>query len=214
MLNPFRYGRIAGHDSEMGVHRQEAPVAHRPGAVGMLACGFLSSRGNIWERFTIASAFGTFGSMIAAGGMALVYYVKIRFELHTLVRCRAPLTDQDFISLSPRLKGVDRFVVHRVRQAAARQFRAIGGDRFHPEDDLETDLHLPDLSFWGEWLESVTDDLGIEEGELARELESGPIQTYGDLVLLFDQARRKSKGVKTPSDNVRSHPVWDRAIDG
>jgi predicted RND superfamily exporter protein len=33
-------------------------------SVGALVCGFLSSRGNLWERFTIVSAFGMICSMI------------------------------------------------------------------------------------------------------------------------------------------------------
>jgi hypothetical protein len=71
-------------------------------ALGMPGCGFLSSRGNIWERFPIALLFGWLGSTIAGAGIALVYYVKIRSELGLLVRRRAPLTDEDFNSLSPR----------------------------------------------------------------------------------------------------------------
>jgi hypothetical protein len=47
-------------------------------AVGMLGCGFLSSRGNMWQRFAIAFSLGMSGSMIAALGMALFYYMRIR----------------------------------------------------------------------------------------------------------------------------------------
>ncbi len=182
--------------------------------VGILGCGFLCSRGNRWERFTIASAFGMLGSMIASAGMALVYYLKIRSDLSRIVRRRAPLTDEDFISLSPQLKSVDPFIVHVVREAAAREFRSIGGDRFLAGDDLETDLHLSDLTLWGEWLEGLATDLGIEEDEFARELESVSVRTYGDLILLFDRLSRRSKGEKSASDHVRSHLVWDRALDG
>ncbi len=182
-------------------------------AVGMAVCGFLSSRGNIWERFTIASAFGFVGSMAAAAALALVYFVKIRSDMSRLLRCRAPLTDEDFICLSPKLKSVEPVVVHRVRQAAAKQFRSIGADRLHPSDDLETDLHLSDLTFWGEWLESITTDLEIQEDELDRELELVPIQTYGDLVLVFDRLWRHSKCAKTRIDAALSHPMSDRAVD-
>jgi hypothetical protein len=179
----------------------------------MLGCGFLSSRGNFWERFTMALAFGWLGSMIATAGIALVYYVKIRSNLGRLVRHRRPLTDKDFTSLSPQLKGVDPFVVRLVRRTAAKEFRSIGGERFQPGDDLEADLHLSDLSFWGEWLEGLARDLGIEEDELAQGMESVTVESYGDLVLLFDRLARRSKGAKTPIDHVSSNLVWDRELD-
>jgi hypothetical protein len=183
-------------------------------ALGMMGCGFLSSGGNIWERFTIAAAFGFIGSMAATFGLVVVYYLKIRFNLSRLVRCRSPLTDKDFRSSSPELAGADLVVVHRVRQALANQFRSMGGDRFRCDDDLETDLHLRDLCFWGEWLETLTADLGIEEHEFARELESVPIKTLCDLVLLFDRLWRLSKATKCRNDHVQSHPIWDRTVDG
>jgi hypothetical protein len=181
---------------------------------GVLGCGFLSSRGNLWERFTILSAFGMIFSMIATYGIALIYYLKIRFELNRLVHSRPQLTDPIFISFSPRLKGVDPFVVHLIREAAAKKFRSIGGERFQPDDDLEADLHLSDLTFsWGEWLEGVATDLGIEEDALDRGLESVPVHTFGDLVLHFDRLLRRSNGVKSPCDQVQSHPVWDDTLD-
>jgi hypothetical protein len=183
-------------------------------SVGVLVCGFLSSRGNLWERFTIISAFGMSCSMFATLGIALIYYLKIRFELSRLVYSRPQLADEAFIALSPWLKGVDPFVVHLIREAAAKEFRSIGGERFRPDDDLETDLHLPDLTFLGgEWLEDVATDLGIEEDELARALESVPVHTYGDLVLLFDRLSRRSNGEKSPCDQVERHPVWDEVLD-
>jgi hypothetical protein len=182
--------------------------------VGVLGCGFLSSRGNLWERFTIVSAFGVSCSMFATLGIALIYYLKIRFELNRLVHSRPQLTDQTFISLSPRLKGVDPFVVHLIREAAAKEFRSIGGERFQPDDDLEADLHLSDLTFsGGEWLEGVATDLGIDEEELSRGSESVPVQTYGDLVLLFDRLSWRSNGEKSPCDQVERHPVWDDILD-
>jgi hypothetical protein len=183
--------------------------------VGMLSCGFLSSRGNLWERFTIVSAFGVIFSMIATYGIALVYYLKIRFELNRLAHSRPQLTDQIFISLSPWLKGIDPFVVHLIRESAAKEFRSIGGERFQPDDDLEANLHLSDLTFsWGEWLEGVATDLGIDEDELARRLESVSVRTFGDLILLFDGLSRCSNGQKSSSDHDRSHPIWDHALDG
>ena len=81
-----------------------------------------------------------------------------------------------------------------VRQTAAKELVLVGGNRFHPGDDLETDLYLSDLTFWGEWLEKVSRrQLEIEEDELALELESVSVRTYGDLVLLFYRLRRARK---------------------
>jgi hypothetical protein len=183
-------------------------------AVGMLVCGFLSSRGNIWERFLIALGIVLLGLMFAPLGVAATYYVKIRSDLYRMIRYRAPLADEEFIAMSPDLKGVNPSIVLRVRQSAAKQFRSIGGDRFYPGDDLETDLHLSDLTFWGEWLEGLTTNLNIEEHDLARGWESMPVRTYGDLVLLFDRLSRQSKGAKTPSELASSHPGWDSTLDG
>ena len=182
-------------------------------AIGMAGCGFPSSRGNIWERFTVALAFVMFGSMSATLGIAAVYYVKVRFDLYRIIRCRAPLADEEFIAMSPELKHVDPSVVRWIRQSAAKQFRSIGGDRFYPGDDLETDLHLSDVTFWGEWLEDVTTSLKTEEDELVQGFEPMPVRTYGDLVLLFDRRWRQSKA-SLPNDGTRPHSVWDRELDG
>jgi len=42
-------------------------------AVGTLGCRFLSNRGNIWERYAIASLSGLVGAVIATVGLASVY---------------------------------------------------------------------------------------------------------------------------------------------
>ena len=68
------------NDSEIGSHSQDASVLTSVSAVGMAGCGFLSSRGNIWEQFTIALAFGTFGLMFASLGIVAIYCVKVRFD--------------------------------------------------------------------------------------------------------------------------------------
>jgi hypothetical protein len=184
------------------------------GMVGVLGCGFLSSRDNIWERFAIASMFGMLGSMIATYGLALVYYVRLRLDLNRRFHSRAPLTDAEFIALSSALKNVDPVLVNLVRLNVAREFRSIGGERFHPGDDLETDLHLSDVTFCGDWLSTMPADLGIEQDEFERDLESVPIKTYGDLVLFLDRLWQQAKSVKAPSEDGRSHPIWDHALDG
>ena len=51
-----------------------------------------------------------------------------------------PLTDEEFIALSPALKGAHPAVVNLVRPEVAKEFRSIGGERFHPDDDLENDF--------------------------------------------------------------------------
>jgi hypothetical protein len=185
-------------------------------AVGLLGCGFLSSRGNLWERLAIACGVGMGGWAIATYGLALVYYVRIRLDTSRRLRSRPPLSDKEFTALSPALEGVDPLLLNRVRETVAQQFRSIGGERFYPGDDLDDDLHLSDFSFWGEWLEDLAVGLGIEESAFDREFGSVPIKTYGDLVLFFDRLRRESraKGTEHPIDRFRSHPVWDRALDG
>jgi hypothetical protein len=186
-------------------------------AAGVLGCGFLSSRGDIWERFAIASAFGMGSSAITIYGLALTCYVALRFNLSHRVRRRLRLTDEQFIALSPSLKGVDPLMVNLIRQVFAKHYRSIGGKHFHPGDELEADLHLSDLAPSSEemWID-LAEALGVEGDELDRALESVPIKTYGDLVLSFDLLWRESraKGTENPIDHVRSHPVWDRALDG
>jgi hypothetical protein len=72
----------------------------------------------------------------------------------------------------------------------------------------------PHFTFWGEWLDGLTSDLGIEEAESARGLESMPLQTYGDLIMLLDRLLRQSNASKAPINHVASHALWDRALDG
>ena len=109
---------------------------------------------------------------------------------------------------------LDPLVVRLVREGAAKEFASIRGERFQPDDDLEADLHLSDLTFsWGEWLEGVATNLGIDEEELSRGSESVPVHTYGDLVLLFDRLSRRSNAEKSPYDQVERHPVWDDTLD-
>jgi hypothetical protein len=182
--------------------------------VGMLVCGFLSSRGNTWESFTIALAFGMSGSMAAALALALVYYVKLRIDLRRHFHGRAALTDSEFIALSPALKGVDPVLVYLVRQSIAKEYRSIGGDRYYPGDDLDADLHLADLTLWGDWLCTMAAELGIDDDDFERAQETVPIQTFGDLILFFNRYSRRSQDTKASIDKDRSHPVWDRALDG
>jgi hypothetical protein len=158
--------------------------------------------------------FGMLGSMIATYGLVLVYYVRLRLDLSRQFHRRAPLTDSEFIARSSVLKNVDHSLVNFVRQSIAREFRSIGGERFHP-DDLETGLHLSEVApFSGDWLDTMASELGIDQDLFERELESVPVQTYGDLVLFFDRLWQHAKCAKSPSENAWSHPVWDRALDG
>jgi hypothetical protein len=106
---------LAADDSEMGTQSQVALGTQAVCAVGMLGCGFLSNRGDIWERHAIATLLGTVGSVIATFGLALVYYMKIRSDLSRHVGDRQPLMDGAFVALTAQLKAVDPLVVKRVR---------------------------------------------------------------------------------------------------
>ena len=196
-----RYGNLglgAADDCKMVTYLQALATIAALNALGLLGFGFLSSRGNIWERLAIVSAFGMSGSFVAAYGLALVYYVKLRLELLPRFRVRVPLTDEEFIALSPALKGAHSAIVNLVRPEVAKEFRSIGGERFHPGDDLENDLHLSDVTLWGDWLYIMAADLGIDQDEFKRGLGTAPIRTYGDLILLFDRLWRQSACAKTP----------------
>ena len=173
-------------------------------AVGLMSSAFLSVGGDVWERLTAPFAFGTIGLTVATAAVAIVYFVKIRLPLSRHLRGRLPMTDVEFIAASNLLNGVDPYVVQKMRWTINREFRLLGATRFRPEDDLEVDLHLSDLTFWGEWLEDVTADLGIQEAELARELELARIQTYADLVLMFDRLRRRSNAAKRQNVSAQS----------
>jgi hypothetical protein len=183
-------------------------------AVGMLVCGFFSSRGNVMERLVIGLSLGMSGSTFTALGLILVYLVQLRLELRRRFRGRALLSDSEFITLSPALKAVDPAVVNLVRQVAAKEFRSIGGDRFHPDDDLETDLHLSDVMLWSDWLGTLSAEMGIDEDNFMRAPEPGPINTFGDLIVYFNRYSRRSKGAKISTEGASSNPVWDRVLDG
>jgi hypothetical protein len=188
--------------------------------IGSLGFGFVSSRGDLWERFTIASAWGWCGSVAVLIALAVTCYIKLRFELRGRLRNRRVLTDQEFIDLSPSLKGVDPVLVSLVRRALAKQFRRLGGELFYPGDDFELDLKLSNLTFsLDEELEILAVTLagthGFDDEDFERELEMTPIQTYSALVVFLDRFWRRSrmKASERSIDRAWDHPLADRVLD-
>jgi hypothetical protein len=187
----------------------------------MMAFGYLSSRGDFWDRLARASANGFFGSTAGMLSWALVHYLKLRLELRRLLKNRCRLTDQEFIDLSPRLKGVDPALVSVVRGAVATKFRGLGGELFHPDDNFAAHLNLADLTFsLGEELEIVAltlaETFGFDEKEFEAELGCAPIQSYADLIKFLDRFwRRSTMNPKVGSlDRVWDHPLADTVLDG
>ncbi len=188
--------------------------------VGMLAFGFLSSRGNIWERLAIASASGMCVSTAVLIPLIGTCYITLRLELRQRLRNRRCLTDQEFIDLSPSLKGVDPVLVSLVRRVVAKQFRRLGGELFYPDDNFETDLKLSNLTLsLNEELEIVACRLasthGFGEEDFERELKTVSIQTYSDFVVFLDRVWRRSKmnASEQSSDRAWNHPLSDPLVD-
>jgi hypothetical protein len=188
--------------------------------VGMLWFVLLSSRGNMWERLAIASGLGwiPWAALLIA---SMVYcYILLRLKLFARLGNRRCLTDQEFIDLSPNLKGVDPVLVNVVRQAVAKQFRRLGGELFYPEDDFETDLKLSNLTPWlDEELEilavTLAETHGFDDEDFERELKTTPIQTYSDLLVFLDGFWRRSKKSASEKsiDLAWNHPLADPLLD-
>jgi hypothetical protein len=123
--------------------------------IGTLGFAFLSSRGNMWEHLAITSGLGWIGSTAVLIPLMVTCYILLRLELRGRLRNRRWLTDQEFIDLSPDLKGIDPVLINAVRRAVAQQFRRLGGERFYPGDDFEMDLKLANMTF------SLDDELQI-----------------------------------------------------
>src|SRR4051794_38988252 len=108
------------------------------GAVGVMAAGWVSTRGDAWERVCMVFAFLMAGSLLGVLVLVAATCVKLKRELNRL-RGRPPLSDDEFIALLPDPAGADPEQVNQVRALAAREFRRIGGDRFYPGDRLDED---------------------------------------------------------------------------
>jgi hypothetical protein len=154
-------------------------------AIGVMASGWVSTRGDVWELVCMVFAFFMLASLLASLGLVAATYVKFKIELNRL-RGRPPLSDDEFIAMLSDPTSADPEQVSQVRALAARVFRRIGGDRFQPGDRLNEDLHLRDLDpFKTEdfclTLEKAT---GLPDGEMLGMLAAGQLSTFGDLVLL------------------------------
>jgi len=184
-------------------------------AVGFMVCGSLSARGNAWERVCIVLVFVMLVSMFGALGLVATTYVKFRREL---VRHggRPPLSDEEFTTMLPDATGVDPELVSRIRALAAHYFRSIGGDRFYPEDRLDEDLHLLDVSPFAceNFCAGLEESLGLENEEIRARMGKRRLTTFGDIILVASSLAGQSKEGVQVADQQQSDPIWDRALDG
>jgi hypothetical protein len=149
--------------------------------VGLCITGFLSSKGNVWEKLTIVCAFGMLASVAACLGFVVVTVLRLRNERRN-IRRRTTLSDEEFAARLSRTKYINPQVVRRVRELAAERFRSIHGDKFYPEDRFEDDLHFSDSFPFGteQFYKDLMEFLDVDEGEPAPEFRG--IITFGDLV--------------------------------
>src|ERR1041384_2457097 len=82
--------------------------------VGVCVVGFLSSKGNVWEKLTIVCAFGMLASVMACLGFVVVTVLRFRDE-RTEIRLRPTLSDEEFTARLSRAKHINPQVVRRVR---------------------------------------------------------------------------------------------------
>ena len=183
-------------------------------AIGVMASGWVSTRGDVWERVCMVLAFVMLGSLLGALGLVVATYFKLKRDLQWLVG-RPPISDEEFTALLSDPSAVDLELVSRVRTLAAQVFRSIGGDRFHPGDRLDEDLHLRDLAPFATeaFCTTVEESLSLEENEIRGKIVTRQISTFGDLVLLVSSLTGQAKPAAPLSGQERQNPVWDRALD-
>jgi len=182
--------------------------------VGIMAIGWVSTRGDVWERVCMVLAFVMLGSLLGAFGLVVATYFKLRGELQRLI-CRPPLSDEKFAALLPDPSAVDPKVVNRVRTIAAKVFRSFGGDRFYPGDRLDEDLHLRDLAPFAteDFCITLAESLNLEEDEILGRLVAGQFATFGDLVRFVSSLSGHAKPAAPITGQKQQNPVWDRALD-
>jgi len=153
----------------------------------MLIFGFVS-----WDR--LASAFGIgMGVSVALVLALMAVYVAWMESSRRSYLGRLPLSDEEFSALCPSPGGLDPQIVNHVRMLAARRFGSIGGNRFHPDDRLEEDLHLPDAAPWALedfWID-LAELLGVDEDQAIE--QAFEVVTFGDIVRLADRSWKAKK---------------------
>ena len=183
-------------------------------AIGVMAFGWVSTRGDVWERVCMVFAVGMFGSLIGALGLVVATYLKLRDELKRLAS-RPPLSDEEFTALLSDPAAADPELVGRVRALAAQVFRSFGGERFYPDDRLEEDLHLRDLAPFAtrDFCATLEESLDLEEDEIRGMMATKQVSSFGDLVLFASFLSAQSKPTGPMTNQELQSPVWDRALD-
>jgi len=209
---------LAGHRTMTGFRKSMAQglvATTLLCAVGFMACGSVSARGNAWERVCIVLVLVMLASMFSALSLVAATYLKFRGELVKHVG-RPPLSDEEFAAMLPDPAGVDPELVGRIRALAAHYFRSIGGDRFYPEDRLEEDLHLLDVAPFAceSFCAGLEESLELENEEIHTRVAKRQLTTFGDIILIASSLAGQSKKGVQMVDQKRSDPVWDRALDG
>jgi hypothetical protein len=98
---------------------------------------------------------------------------------------RPILSDEEFVARLDADGEADPEVVGEIRALAARCFRRVGGEHFHPEDRLDEDLHLRDLAPFAteSFCAGLEQAFGLGEDALRSRIAPGGITTFGQLVL-------------------------------
>jgi hypothetical protein len=184
-------------------------------ALGFMICGSFSSPGNDWERVCMFLVFVMLASMISAVVLVAATYATLRLEVAKHLR-RSPLSDEEFALRMTESKTVDLEFVHEVREMASRRFRRIGGRMFYPDDRLEEDLHLFDLSPFGieDFSAEMEQWLGLEEDEIRARMGTLEARTFGELIATASALANRVKVTSHVANSEVPRAVWDRTLDG
>jgi hypothetical protein len=184
-------------------------------AGGLLACGSLVAKGNVWENVWMGLMLVMLGSMFAAILLVIVTYIALRVRVVNHLR-RPPLTDQEFAAGLADSDGVDLQLISLVRAHCDRYLKLLGSDRFYPSDRLEEDLHLRDLAPFAcdAFCAELEEALGLAEDELLARVATGEVTTFGDLVQAASSLAVTAKLGLPPPDRDRTNLIWDRMLDG
>jgi hypothetical protein len=188
-------------------------------AVALFACGVLLSSDNVFGHLFIVLLLIMLGSMVVAVVLAIVTYVGLRVRVSGHLR-RVSLDDEEFLARMANAKGLDPDVVKLVRSHCDGYLKALGSDRFYPDDRLEDDLHLQDLAPFAceAFCAEMEKALGLPEDELLACVATREVATYGDLIRVASTLAARAKpglpGGDQAVEPAHANPVWDRMLDG
>ncbi|APW62092.1 hypothetical protein [Paludisphaera borealis] len=177
--------------------------------LGSCAASFWSHTGNVWDRVTMGLFLGCFAAMSLLFMLVAATAARYRVDLWRLQR-RPALSDDAFIELLPCAGEVDekalKNTVHTTRSLASESLGRFGGNWVRPTDRLEEDLHFSDLEPWiaEDFSYRLAKNLGVDENEIERMLNTRPIATFGDLIQAIAELAEVA---------ARAHPLWDRDLD-